>query len=281
MNDQGRGEAAASAEFMVRGYDLIQEPLNLWESGRRWFSEVCALDSGEAGRHGLVLGATPWLGALLARTHRHVTLIDGSDTMLENARRALAPSVDATYVRSSWQSLPAADALYDTVLSDNGFSYLPFPDGWVHLCHELASRMRPGGRLAARILSVPIRHRSETVDEIVARFAAQERINYTEVRAALLFSHWRETTFSIDTERVLRTYDDHAAAFETLLDRCAEGEPNDLVTIEKYRGAGAVYYAPPLDEWLGIIRRRFRVDGVHFGPYAMSEYFPLVSAVRI
>jgi hypothetical protein len=268
------------ADFMAHGYNLIQEPLNLGDTGRRWWADICASDSPEPQQHGLVLGATPWLGALLSRTHACVTFIDGSDTMLANARAELGASVNARYVQSGWHTLPKGSAPVDTVCSDNGFSYLKFPAGWAQLCDELASGMRPGARLFARALSCPNGHRQETATEIVSRFAGLERINYTEVRAALLFSHWRDAVFSIDTQRALDTYDANAAAFATLLPKGHAGEPNDLQTMEKYRGAGAVYYAPPLDQWLAVVRRRFRVEAVHFGPYAMGEYFPLVSAVR-
>ncbi len=277
---EARDVTRGSAEFMAHGYNLIQEPLNLLETGRRWWAEVCASASREPQQHGLVLGATPWLGALLSRTHACVTFIDSSDTMLANARAELGSSVNARYVRSAWHTLPKDSAPFETVFSDNGFSYLPFPAGWVQLCDELASSMRPGARLFARALSCPNGHRTETATEIVSRFAALEQINCTEVRAALLFSHWRDAVFSIDTQSALATYDANAAAFATLLPKGHAGEPNDLVTMEKYRGAGAVYYAPPLDQWLAVVRRRFRVEAVHFGPYAMGEYFPLVSAVR-
>jgi hypothetical protein len=277
---EARGAARGSAEFMAHGYNLIQEPLNLLDAGRRWWADVCARGAREPQHHGLVLGATPWLGALLSRTHACVTFIDGSEAMLANARAELGASVNATYVRSGWHALPNDSGPFDTVFSDNGFSYLPFPAGWVQLCDDLASAMRPGARLFARALSRPEGHRRETATEIVSRFAALERINYTEVRAALLFSHWRDAGFSIDTQSALDTYDAHASAFATLLARSPAGEPNDLVTMEKYRGAGAVYYAPPLDQWLAVLRHRFRVEAVHFGPYAMGDYFPLVSAVR-
>jgi hypothetical protein len=277
---EARDVTRGSAEFMAHGYDLIREPLNLGKTGRRWWADICATGSPEPQQQGLVLGATPWLGALLSRTHACVTFIDGSETMLANARAELGSSVNARYVQSSWHTLSAGGAPFDTVFSDNGFSYLPFPAGWVQLCDALASTMRPGARLFARALSCPNEHRRETAAEIVSRFAALEQINYTEVRAALLFSHWRDVVFSIDTQSALDTYDAHAAAFASLLAKCPAGEPNDLVTMEKYRGAGAVYYAPPLDQWLTVVRRRFRVEAVHFGPYAMSDYFPFVSAVR-
>jgi SAM-dependent methyltransferase len=275
------GSGPAATDFMAHGYDLIDEPLNLRDAGRRWLSEAWYSCQRTGMDRGLVLGATPWIATLLGRTHRHVSLVDLSEVMLANARAVTTGVANPGFVRGRWLALPFVRGQYDSVISDNGFSYLSFPDGWTRLCDELAALLRPGGCLLARALSVAEGEHVETVAEVAARFSTVERINFTEVRAALLFSQWRERTFAIDTESALHAYDAHASAFAPLLARCPPGEPNDLVTIEKYRGAGAVYYAPPLEEWLRILRRHFRVQGVHYGPYAMSRFFPLVAAVRV
>jgi len=64
-----------------------------------------------------------------------------------------------------------------------------------------------------------------------------------------------------------------------LLDRYGDAD-NDLVAMEKYRGVNAIYYAPTLDRALEVIGDTFVIRSVHFGPYAMSEYFPLIIASR-
>jgi SAM-dependent methyltransferase len=278
---EGSGPTVAATDFMAHGYDLIEEPLNLRDAGQRWLSEVWSSTGTTGADRGLVLGATPWIATLLGRTHRQVSLVDISELMLANSRAVVTGVTNPQFVRGRWLALPFVGGRYDSVISDNGFSYLPFPDGWIRLCEELAALLRPGGCLLARALSVAGGERVETVREVAARFSTVERINYTEVRAALLLSQWCERTFAIHTESALRAYDEHPSAFAPVLARCPAGEPNDLVTIEKYRGTGAVYYAPPLEEWLRILRRRFRIQGVHYGPYAMSGYFPLVAAVRV
>jgi hypothetical protein len=268
-------------DFMAYGYGLIQEPLNLTQGGRQWFARVREVAGTSGDSHGIVLGATAWMAALLRQTHRRITCVDMSATMLAMAQSELQSVDGVHFVQADWLEMPRWREPADAVIGDNAFSFLPFPLGWVRLCDELADRMSPDATLTTRALCVPCGYRTVTPDEIVERFRAREVVNYTEVRAMLLFSHWHPRTYGIDTESVLQTFEAHAHVFEPLLAQCPPGKPNDLTTLVKYRNSGAIYYAPPLDEWLRVLRQRFRVIRVHFGPYAMSEYFPLVVASRI
>jgi hypothetical protein len=126
---------------------------------------------------------------------------------------------------------------------------------------------------------MPSTHQPESLAALVARFRAQPIVNYTEVRARLLFAHWDSQTHSIPTWKALESFETHRPLFEPLLERCS-GQPNDLVTVAKYRDANATYYAPGLDAIVKVIAERFRVVDIQFGPYEMSEYFPLIFAVR-
>ena len=70
----------------------------------------------------------------------------------------------------------------------------------------------------------------------------------------------------------------HGQKFDALLCACQVPEENDLVTMDKYRESGAVYYAPPLPSAVDVLRERFHVHAVHFGSYGMHEYFPVIVA---
>jgi hypothetical protein len=118
------------------------------------------------------------------------------------------------------------------------------------------------------------------IEELVAGFTRRTSINYTEVRAALLFAHWNPVTYAINTEEVLDSYESNRRLFAPLLKRCADGVDNDLLTVRKYKSSGAVYYAPPLGEVLSLMGSSFRIRSVHYGPYAMSQYFPLIVASK-
>jgi hypothetical protein len=41
-----------------------------------------------------------------------------------------------------------------------------------------------------------------------------------------------------------------------------------------------VYHVPRLDDALDVLRECFEVREVHFGPYELSPYFPLVVAAK-
>ena len=268
------------ADFMHTGYAFIKEPLNLCQAGRTWLAGIYDHECNGARQDALVLGATPWIAKLLRRDHRRVVLVDASAEMLRMARRELSGDQAIELVQADWSTIPLRAELIDSVIADNSFSFVPFPEAWIGLCDELETRMRSGGRLLIRVCSVPAGHRSSSVDEIVEQFMAHESINYTEVRATLLFSQWDNATYAIRTEAALAEFEANRASFERLFARFPILPDNDLVTVTKYRGSGAIYYAPPLPEILKVIGRTFRVRSVHFGPYVMSQYFPLLVASK-
>jgi len=273
-----REEVAHNRDFMQDGYLQIAEPLNLCADGQRWLHATYE-------RHrtredvGLVLGATPWIRSLLRATQRAVVSCDISRPMLDLTAADGTRRRGSYTVQGDWRALPIRPGAIGTAVGDNSFTYLEFPSGWRHLGGELASAMCPGAMLFARVWSVPPDHQPATVSEIVSRFETAVAINYTEVRTALLFSRLDTRTYAIDTESVLGLYERHAETFTTLLAR-AEGRANDLVTIRKYRNSGAVYYAPPLENILDVLQQWFRIASVEYGPYAMTEYFPLIVASR-
>ena len=276
-------ECIRDADFMARGYDLIGEPLNL-HAGQAWFGRVFGQTGGVTDGCGLVLGATAWMARLLHQTKARVVLADMSARMLRMAASELAetskPGSSFEFVHIDWRGLPRTVGEFAAVVGDNSLSFLGYPDEWDAMLDLLAERMCVGGRLVTRMLAVPRVHKRQTVEDIVAQFIAADSVNYTQVRAALLFAHLDPQTFAIPVEDVLVDYEANKSAFDALLARFGAPPDNDLVTVSKYRGSGAVYYAPPLDNILQLFHRRFRVDSVHFGPYQMAEYFPLVVAER-
>ena len=272
-------------DFMHKGYVLIKEPLNLREAGQKWFDGVYEQERDRTRQGGLVLGATPWLAKLLCRDYRRVVLVDINEAMLRLSGQELSEDPDASdakieFVHADWRAMPMFPEPFSMIIGDNSFSFLPFPEVWNFLCEELGARMCSGAKLLIRVLSVPAGHRSCSADEIVERFIAYDSINYTEVRANLLFSQWDEGTYTIPTERALAEFEANQASFQRLFARFPILPDNDLITVTKYRGSGTIYYAPPLPEIFKLIERTFRVTSVHFGPYAMSQYFPLLVASK-
>lgn len=272
-------------DFMACGYDRIGEPLNLHEKGQRWFCEIYAAHVEKCARRGVVLGATRWLTELFHRSVKHTIVVDSSALMLEHLCANISDAHnDATSFRSiqcvhsDWISFARSIHDVDMVAGDNSLSFLEFPNAWADLCESLTAQMGCGARFFVRVLSAPPWHRQRTIKEIVADFVSRPSINYTEVRAALLFRSWNASTFSIRTEDAATEFDSSLSEFKTLFNRHPLSLDNDLTTISKYKGSGAIYYAPPLAEIMRLLARYFRIVAVHYGPYGMSHYFPLIVA---
>lgn len=281
------GDQRSPADFMAQGFDLIGEPLNLREDGQRWFSRILKNEIGyRRGPSGLVFGATPWLTTLLAEVASRTVVADSSARMLDLCARALQRANSPGTVRRvdflncDWLSLPDDDEVRITA-GDNSLSFLQFPDEWEQLLALIARRMTRNGVLITRFLSAPLTHRRLSAVEIVENALAQPRpVNFTAVRAALLFSQWNPKTFSIGTEAALNSFLQSRSEFDRLLDTVPNTRDNDLLTIAKYRGAGATYFAPPLSDAIAMFEKWFHVSAVQFGPYQMSQYFPVIVASR-
>lgn len=274
-----------NVDFLSQGFELIGEPLNLLENGQEWFKTIYKNQSGVKGSLGLVLGATAWMGRLLRGTCKRVVLVDRSAAMLEMAQRAVLRAttpgqpMDLQFVQGDWLHLPDLSEPISIAVGDNAFLFLRYPDDWVTFCNGLADRMHPGAKFITRIPSIPQHYEPAAVEEIVCRFMKGNSINYTAVRTTLLFAHWNKLTYAIDTEQALATFEANWEQFDVLYQKFPS-TPDDLLTIKKYKDSGAVYYAPPLDNILQVLRARFRVVEIHFGQYPMADYFPLIVGIR-
>ena len=267
---------------MVNGYSLIGEPLNLCIGGQAWFRHVLEEQYFDHDCVGLVLGATSWLSVLLSKSVRRVVVVDNSAQMILMSRSTAAIAECSSridFVQADWLSLPAFSEPLGLAVGDNSFHFMTYPTNWGNLCDQLADNMRPRGLLITRIPSIPASHSRSSPTEIVNRFFLKESINFTELRATLLFSHCDPNSFAIDTEAVLKTFESTRHIFTPLLERFPQPN-NDLLTIFKYKNAGIVYYAPTLDRVIDILQRRFDILAIHFGPTELRYYYPLIVAVR-
>jgi hypothetical protein len=274
-------DAASATDFMAVGYEHIDEPLKLGVKGQRWFTREDATESDTS--PALVLGAVGWLAQYAAGRRSSVTIADCSQRMLSIARDSLTDDArrKVQTLVGQWSEIGFASETLGLVLGDNSFSYLPFPQSWDSMCTLLHDQMRSGGRLLARVLSVPTSHRSnQDLGDIAAEFESKALINYTEVRLRALFNVWCPETYQIPCETALQAFESNLPAFASLLARAPSSIPNDLLGIRKYIGSGAVYFAPPLQEVLRIFSGHFRVTHVAFGDYPMSQYFPLIVAMK-
>ena len=285
--DTSTSGCSYSTDFIQRTYDATGEPLNLCARGQKWFTHILAHEyEPVADANGLVLGATPWLATLMSRTVANTSVIDINPTMLRRCERSVGDSVAGhrpptmSFVRRNWLDLSGVVSDLQIVVGDNAFAFLGYPNEWTALTDVLAERMSARALLLCRILSPPATHRHRTVREIVEEALRWAKpTNLTAVRTALLFAHWNATSYTIRPEAALATFDEQRGGFAPLL-ADAPSRSNDLVSIEKYRGTNALFVAPPLPDALAIFDKRFDVHAVYFGPYELSQYFPIIAATR-
>lgn len=271
-------------DFISNRYAQVGEPLGLRAGGRAWFAQIFERQSLPARSLALVLGATPWIGRMLRRALDHTTLVDINPEMLDTARAEISSSDDGAagtveLIEANWLALPALRAPVAIAVGDNSFSFVRHSEGWRQLCDALADRMHPGATLMARFLTLPL-GRLTTVAEIIEQSLGATDINYTAIRTAMLFAGASDDTFELHPARAVAMFDAHRADLAALCERCPSTPDNDLFAIERWRGSRAVFYAPPLAHVLDALGSRFRVRDIHFGPYDMAEYFPLIVATR-
>jgi hypothetical protein len=281
----------SNMDYMRHGFEIIREPLNLKDAGQAWYRRVFGgqIDAAFCQRvrdepHGLVLGATAWLTRVIVAITPRVIVIDKNLAMLAMAHNHVPD--DVSMIAGDWLSLPEMPGPISIAVGDNSFSFVPFPEGWYELCDQLAGKMKPGAKLITRCFSMPrpkrIRESPAAIaGEFIARARAGENINYTEVRARLLFSQCDPITSRIDAQDVYGLFESNRAAFAELYELSPTVDADDLSTIEKYKDSGALYYAPDLDQIADVFREQFRVDEIRFGPYPMAECFPLIVATRL
>lgn len=277
-------ERADSTDYMTQGFDLIDEPLNLRTGGQQWFRDILENETRNKSRGpALVLGATPWLASLLAETATRTVVVDSSASMLDLCERFCKSDVSPRHInflKSDWQSLPHSGEI-SIATGDNSLSFLRFPDEWEQLLASIAGRMRPNGVVITRFLSAPAGHRKSLPIEIIENALARSKpVNFTALRAALLFAQWHPKKFCISTEAALADFVKARSDFVRLLNLGPGTARNDLLTMEKYRGTRATYFAPPISQAIGVFEKSFQVIAVHFGRYEMSQYFPLVVAEK-
>lgn len=274
-------QSARTTTFISDYYELSHEPLNLRTKGQTWFRAVFDKHLLPNAKFGLVLGGTPWLGAHMERSLDRTIVADIAPEMLATAKKQIdaQAAIDPRKIEflcANWLSLPDFGRPVDVVAGDNCLTFITYPGGWKHLFEALRTKMSTEGQVLLRVAAIPDSHRALSIGDIVAKYVDVESLNFTEVRAQLLFSYWNPKLNAIDTEEVVKIFDAHIGEFQEILRR--GGERNDLVAIRKFRNTGFVLFAPRLNEMLRFLEDYLVIEDVSYGDYGLSEYFPLIVA---
>ncbi|MBR0848432.1 methyltransferase domain-containing protein [Bradyrhizobium diazoefficiens] len=96
----------------------------------------------------------------------HVVAADLSESMVEQARRRLGAAPNVTFAREDGQALSFADGSFDALVCSLGLMF--FPDPARGLSNFLRV-LRPRGRAAASVLTVPERSYNGRINAVIAR----------------------------------------------------------------------------------------------------------------
>jgi ubiquinone/menaquinone biosynthesis C-methylase UbiE len=95
----------------------------------------------------------------------HVVAADLSEAMVEQAKECLSTAPNVTFAVEDGQSLAFVDGSFDALISSLGLMFFPDPSCGLS---DFLRVLRPGGRAAASVLTVPERSYNGRINAIIA-----------------------------------------------------------------------------------------------------------------
>jgi ubiquinone/menaquinone biosynthesis C-methylase UbiE len=151
----------------------------------------------------------------------HVTAADLSPAMVEKARRRLNQAKNASVVVEDGQALSFSDGSFDAVVCSLGLMFFPEP---LRGLAEFRRVLRPGGRAAVSVNTVPERSYNTRINLAVARHVpslaeAAGRVfslgDETKLRSLFGGSDFRDVEITTETHRfALPSFDAYFEPFE-------------------------------------------------------------------
>lgn len=179
----------------------------------------------------------------------HVTAADLSTAMVEKARERLARAKNASIAVEDGQALSFSDDTFDAVICSLGLMFFPDP---LRGLNEFRRVLRPGGRAAVSVNTVPERSYNTRINLAIARYVpslmeAAVRIfslgDETKLKSLFETADFRDVEITTETQRfVLPSFDAYFEPFEQ-----GAGSP------------GQAFVALP-DEARRVVREKVRYD---------------------
>jgi ubiquinone/menaquinone biosynthesis C-methylase UbiE len=96
----------------------------------------------------------------------HVVAADLSEAMVEQAKQRLSTARNITFAVENGQSLSFDDSSFDALICSLGLMFFPDPSRGLS---EFLRVLRPGGRAAASVLTVPERSYNGRINAVIAK----------------------------------------------------------------------------------------------------------------
>lgn len=198
----------------------------------------------------LVLGVTPEMARLKWPGGTRLLAVDRSQEMIDKVWPGY-PGPGEGVLCANWLDLPLEKQSRDLVVSDGPFGVLRYPNEYREVLKGLHKIIQPGGYFAFRIF---VRPEKEEEPATVYDAAMKGKIgNFHAFKLRLLMARQPDSRSGVRTGDVWKEWSDNGPGIETLSDKCG-WPPEQIQTIEAYRGKNDIYSFPTLSEIREIVK---------------------------
>jgi hypothetical protein len=217
----------------------------------------------------LLLGVTPELADLAVQT----IAIDRSDSALgciwpgrTAARRAL---------KGDWRHLPCAAGSLSAAIGDGSFNCLEYPSDYERVYSELATAVRPGGRIAVRIYVTP--SACESIAAVRERTFAGRVGSIHALKWLLAMAICAERADSnVEVQTILRVFN-REFPDRVALGRATGWTDETIAQLDVYERLPDVFSFPTSEQVLASVPAGFvNPRLVAAGTYELAERCPLL-----
>jgi SAM-dependent methyltransferase len=222
----------------------------------------------------LILGVTPELCDLPWPAGSTVRAVDRSKEMLTH----VWPGRPSDVCQADWRDLPWAEASFDLVLCDGGWSLLDHPDGQRSLAEGLERVISPGGLFITRLFVPP--DQPEQAQAVIEDLEAGKIRDLNVLKLRLGMALTRSSTDGVQLDAVWHALREATGEWPDLAARLGWSLPH-LSAIDAYRGSSATYHFVSVTEFMSTLGDGpFVLDEVCHPTYLLGERCPTVTVSR-